>query len=139
MHRIESRTVKKGQARRCKQRNQVFVTNSTFLISLSISTQCCRPLIVKIQGLDNLSFWLKLSPFKIVHKVFLFKLHTHLCPFSKSKFNLFEAYRRTVSTLLHRLFLSIKPGTVQSRTGKVDPARKFNCTTAAVYREVKGS
>ena len=33
--------------------------------------------------------------------------------------------------MLHRLFLSIKPGTVQSRTGKVDPARKFKCTTAA--------
>ena len=28
-------------------------------------------------------------------------------------------------TLLHRLVLSTEPGTVQTRTGKVDPARKF--------------
>ena len=33
------------------------------------------------------------------------------------------------STLLHRLVLSIELGIVQ--TGKVDPARKFKCTTTA--------
>ena len=37
----------------------------------------------------------------------------------------------TASTLLHRLVLSIELGTVQTGTGKVDPARKFKCTTAA--------
>ena len=35
------------------------------------------------------------------------------------------------STLLHRLVLSIELDTVQTGTGKVDPARKFKCTTAA--------
>ena len=35
----------------------------------------------------------------------------------------------TVSTLLHQLALSIVLDTVQTGTGKVDPARKF--TTAA--------
>jgi len=35
------------------------------------------------------------------------------------------------ATLLHRLILSIELGTVQTGTGKVDPARKFKCTTAA--------
>ena len=34
------------------------------------------------------------------------------------------------STLLHRLVLSIELGTVQTGAGKVDPARKFKCTTA---------
>jgi len=33
--------------------------------------------------------------------------------------------------LLHQLCLSIELGTVQTGTGKVDPARKFKCTTAA--------
>ena len=37
----------------------------------------------------------------------------------------------TASTLLHRLVLSIELGTVQTGTGKVDPARKCKCTTAA--------
>ena len=32
---------------------------------------------------------------------------------------------------MHRLALSIELGTVQSGTGKVDPARKFKFTTAA--------
>ena len=54
---------------------------------------------------------------------------TQICPFSKSKFILYEAL--TASTLLHRLVLSIELGTVQTGTGKVDPARKFKCTTAA--------
>ena len=36
-----------------------------------------------------------------------------------------------MSTLLHRLFLSIEQGTVQTGTGKVDPTRKLKCTTAA--------
>ena len=42
---------------------------------------------------------------------------THLCPFSKSKFNLCKAK-----------VLSIE---LDTGTGKVDPARKFKCTTAA--------
>ena len=37
----------------------------------------------------------------------------------------------TASTLLHRLILSIELDTVQTGTGKVDPARKFKCTKAA--------
>ena len=32
---------------------------------------------------------------------------------------------------MHQLVLSIELGTVQTGTGKVDPARKFKCTTAA--------
>jgi len=36
-----------------------------------------------------------------------------------------------LSTLLHRLVLSIELGTVQTVTEKVDPAQKFKCTTAA--------
>ena len=56
---------------------------------------------------------------------------THLCPFSKSKFNLYEALSLTASTLLRRLVLSIELGTVQTGTGMVDLARKFKCTTAA--------
>ena len=46
----------------------------------------------------------------------------HLWPFCKSL---------TALTLLHRLVLSIELGTVQTGTGKVDPTRKFKCTTAA--------
>ena len=38
----------------------------------------------------------------------------------------------TALTLLHRLVLSIELGTVQTRTGKVDPTRKFKCTKAAL-------
>ena len=56
---------------------------------------------------------------------------THLCPFSKSKFNLYKALSLTVSTMLLWLVLSIELGTVQTGTRKVDPARKFKCTTAA--------
>ena len=37
----------------------------------------------------------------------------------------------TTSTLLYRLVLSIEPGTVQTGTGMVNPARKFKCTTAS--------
>ena len=37
----------------------------------------------------------------------------------------------TASTLLHLLVLSIELGRVQTGTRKVDPARKFKCTTAA--------
>ena len=56
---------------------------------------------------------------------------THLCPFSKSKFNLFEAQSLTASTLLHQLVLSIELGTVQTGTGNIVPARNFKCTTAS--------
>ena len=52
------------------------------------------------------------------------RIPTQICPFSKSKFNLYEA-----STLLHRLVLFIELGTVQTAARKVDPARKFKCTT----------
>ena len=38
---------------------------------------------------------------------FTHKHDTHLCPFSKSKFNLYEASSLTASTLLHRLVLFI--------------------------------
>ena len=55
----------------------------------------------------------------------------HICPFSKSKFNLYEAKSLTVSTLLHRLVLSIELSTVQTGTGKVYPVRKFKRTTTA--------
>ena len=37
----------------------------------------------------------------------------------------------TASTLLHRLVLFLELGTVQTGTGKVGPAWKFKCTTAA--------
>ena len=33
--------------------------------------------------------------------------------------------------MLHRLVLSIEPGTVQTGTGKVGPTRKLKCTMAA--------
>ena len=36
-----------------------------------------------------------------------------------------------MSTLLHRIVLSIELGTGQTGTGKVDSTRKFKCTTAA--------
>ena len=56
---------------------------------------------------------------------------TQICPFSKSKFSLYEAHSLTVSTLLYRLVPSIELGTVPTGTRLVDPARKFKCTTAA--------
>ena len=56
-------------------------------------------------------------------------IYTHFYPFSKSKFNPYEAQSLTASTLLHRLVLSIELGTVQTGTRKVDPAWKFKCTT----------
>ena len=46
----------------------------------------------------------------------------------------YEAESLTASTLFHRLVLSIELGTVKTGIGKVDPALKFKCTTAA--REV---
>ena len=63
-------------------------------------------------------------------KVYINCVVTHLCPFSKSKLNE-EAWSLTASTLLHRLVLSIELCTVQTGTGKVDPDRKFKCTTSA--------
>ena len=39
--------------------------------------------------------------------------------------------KHAASTLLHQLVLSIELGTVQTGIGKIDPARKFKCTTAA--------
>ena len=61
----------------------------------------------------------------------LHSLPTGLAPFSKSKFNLYEAKSLAASTMLHRLVLSLELCTVQTWTGKVDPARKFKRTTAA--------
>jgi len=78
-----------------------------------------RTLSLLLYKLPNILFFL-----------FYFGL-THLCPFSKSKFNLYKALSLTVSTMLLWLVLSIELGTVQTGTGKVDPARKFKCTTAA--------
>ena len=59
---------------------------------------------------------------------------TQICPSSKSKFNLYEAWSLTASTLLHQLVLSIELGTVQTGTGKVDPARSpiYNVTLERV-------
>jgi len=72
--------------------------------------------------------------------MFFFKYsysNMHLCPFIKIKFNLYEAKRLTASTLLHRQVLFIELGTVQTGTGKVDPARKFKCTTVALAKFTK--
>ena len=66
-----------------------------------------------------------------VHLYLINGRSTHICPFSKSKLNLYEAKSLTASTLLHQLVLSIELGIVQTGTGKVDPARKFKCTKAA--------
>ena len=58
---------------------------------------------------------------------------THLWPFSKSKFNLYEViWSLTASTLFHRLVMSIELGTAQDGTGKVDLARIFKSTTAVL-------
>jgi len=43
----------------------------------------------------------------------------------------YHAPTLTAPTLLHRLVLSIELGTVQTGTGKVEPAWKFKCITAA--------
>jgi len=83
-----------------------------------LSIYQCTPIFCNVSVVCNRSICLSISV-------------THLCPFSKSKFNLYEALSLTTSTLLHRLVLSIKLSTVQTRIGKVDPARKFKCTTAA--------
>ena len=69
----------------------------------------------------------------ITHKGWDYRMQ--ICPFSKSKFSLYEAESLIASTLLHRLVLSIELGTVQTETVKVDPARKFKCTTAARDRD----
>ena len=73
------------------------------------------------------------SDWKSSHRVLcksLQPLGTQLCPFSKRKIQPYEAYSLTASILLHRLVLSLELGTVQTGTGKVNPARKFKCTTA---------
>ena len=46
---------------------------------------------------------------RLVRKIdrYINRCVTHLCPFSKSKFNLYEAQSLTASTLLHWLVLSI--------------------------------
>ena len=69
----------------------------------------------------------------ITHKGWDYRMQ--ICPFSKSKFSLYEAESLIASTLLHRLVLSIELGTVQTETVKVDPARKFKCTKAARDRD----
>ena len=60
---------------------------------------------------------------------------TQLWPFSKSKFNLKSGRVNLVSLagpIECLLYLTTRPGdTVQNGSGKVDPARKFKCTTAA--------
>ena len=59
---------------------------------------------------------------------------THLGPFSKSKFNL-KSDRVNLdapaSHIVSALFTQCPGDTVQTEPGKVDPARKFKCTTAA--------
>jgi hypothetical protein len=60
----------------------------------------------------------------------------HLWPFSKSKFNLKSARVNFVALAgysygVSALFTQCPGDTVQTGTGKVDPARKFKCTTAA--------
>ena len=59
----------------------------------------------------------------------------HLWPFSKSEFNLKSDRVNLVapasSYWVSALFTQCPGDTVQTGTGKVDPARKFKCTTAA--------
>ena len=61
--------------------------------------------------------------------------YTHPSPFSKSKFKLKSDHVNLVaqaSPIECLPMLTHCPGdTVQTGTGKVDPARKFKCTTAA--------
>jgi len=71
------------------------------------------------------------SAYKSARVQICFSLNFKRRPFNKIKFNLYEALNLTASTWLHRLVLSIELGTEQTRTGKVDPARKFKCTPAA--------
>ena len=56
---------------------------------------------------------------------------THLWTFSKSKFNLKSDH---VNLVL--LFTQCPGDTIKTGTGKVDPARKFKCTTAAHEADV---
>ena len=55
---------------------------------------------------------------------------THPWPFSKSKFNL-KSDRINVAAPASPIITQCPGDTVQTGTGKVDPARKFKCTTAA--------
>ena len=60
---------------------------------------------------------------------------THPWPFSKSKFNLMSDRVNLVaparSSWVSAIFTQCPVDTVRTGTGKVDPARKFKCTTAA--------
>ena len=55
--------------------------------------------------------------------------HTHLCPLVKVN----STYNR-VNLVVSALLVQSPGDTVQTGTGKVDPARKFKCTTAARVR-----
>ena len=62
------------------------------------------------------------------HKKLIF---TYRWPFYKSKFNLKSYHVNLVEPASPIECLLYFPNTVQTGTGKVDPARKFKCTTAA--------
>ena len=66
-------------------------------------------------------------------------LSTHLCPFSKSKFNLKSDRVNLVLLSVCFIYTQCPGDTVQTGTGKVDPARKFKCTTTVRVRIPKFS
>ena len=101
---------------------KLFISDISYIFSCSIHTGYPWQLIVQD------------CPQRVLLQRCLYGLSsaTHLCPFGKSKFNLYKAQSLTASTLLHRLVQFIELGTVQTGTGKVDPARKFKFTTAGL-------
>ena len=82
---------------------------------------------------DSIALILPLSLGSLQKKMLRVK-NRHLWPFGKSKFNLKSDRVNLVapaSPTMSALFTQWPGDTVQTGTGKVDPARKFKCTTAA--------
>ena len=91
------------------------------------------------------TLWSRIAPLAYAHVQREHAIFTHLWAFSKSKFNIKSDRVNLVAPASHIECLLYLPtdqsprDTVQTGTGRVDPARKFKCTTAArIYTTYQG-
>ena len=78
------------------------------------------------------TLWSRIAPLAYAHVQREHAIFTHLWAFSKSKFYIKSDRVNLVAPASHIECLFYLPGdTVQTGTGKVDPTRKFKCTTTA--------
>ena len=121
------------------------MSHALFVILYTSSCKDIRKIILTLRreisislGLCNtLMFCFKITLFHLTETQFIWMIKFSLslfsikCSTSAPLVKPIWSISLTASTLLHQLVLSIELGTVQTGTGKVDPARKFKYTTAA--------